>query len=255
MRSFEATKVCYLLLMSICTYGILQVHCSQRKSKVRHCYRGETVEEVCHQADRRCAMGRDIPNSTTTTPSPTTSTTTGATPSPGDVEISITFKFKCLDQDPPYCSGKFEIDSPFTIQLQGGNQYHYQCSDIFRVPTGNNSYAKGLRISTILWRVLSAQNYFSNFDATQKWISCPNVRSAIEHIVVFEAYPLPPQPIEYTCWCYGNDDPLCMEYLNKHGPVFGSCYTVKTPLCHRRLCEDIFGFQYSHLDFDELESY
>lgn len=245
------TRVCYLLLVSICTYGILQVHCNQRKSRAKFCFYGQTVEEVCHKADRRCAMGRDIPNSTTTTTTPSPTTSTGSPPSPGDVAVSITFKFKCLDQAPPYCLGKFQIDSPFTIQLQGGNSYHYQCSDIFRVPTGNNSYAKGIRISTILWRILSSQGYFSNFDATQKWISCPNVRRAIEQIVEFEAYPLPPQPIDYTCWCYGNDDPICMDYLNKHGHVFGSCFQVKSPICHRRLCEDDFGFRFSHLDLDE----
>lgn len=250
----------YLLLLSICTYGILQVHCQWSFEAIpKHlsrCFSSRNVNEVCHIADRRCAMGRDIPNSTTTTTTPSTTSTTSSTsttseappiPPADGTEVSITFKAECL-LDNGVCKGRYQIDSPFKISIRGGNSYNYQCDDIFTIPVGENSYSKGLRISTILWRMLSVQGLVSDLEEAQKWISCPNVRSDITYLVKYGAYPLSPQPLHYTCWCYNNSDSLCLDYLTKISYAAADCYGVLSPLCHQRLCENEFGFIYDHLD-------
>jgi hypothetical protein len=241
---YVVTVFSYLLLLSICRYGILQVHCNE-VPPMKLCFHGQTFEEVCHKANRRCVEGSDFPNTTTTTTTSTTeatTTTSSSVPPLDGTTVTINFKYKCRDPSTVSCKGMFIITSSFLFS-DGMNRYTYLCDDILRTPPGTNSYAKGLRLSTILWRILINEPIMDTppDEATLQWLQCPNVTAAIHNIVELEPYPLPPQPLQYSCWCFANDDPICMEYLNKMGPVHGGCYQRDDARCYQLLCSDAFG--------------
>lgn len=251
-RLFYTVTLCSeLLLLSICTYGILQVH-SNEVSPMKVCFHGQSFEEVCHKANRRCVEGRDLPNTTTTTAPTTTSTTSTTTTAPttstsvdppvDGTTVTINFKFKCYNTSNPDCNGSFEVESLFIIGT-GNVHYNYMCDDILRVNPGTNAYAKGLRISTLIWRMLLTQSSLDTSppEVTQKWLSCPKIRNDIQRVVDYEPYPIPPQPLHYTCWCFKNDDPVCDLFLNKFGHVHGLCFSKDSAQCYLLLCSDEFG--------------
>lgn len=245
-----------MLLLSVCIYGILQIHCNELNLH-QLCFSGNSYSEICHKASRHCTEGRDFPNTTTTstppttttTDVPTTSTTTSSTTSSPPVDETVVmfkFKYRCLNAS-TNCEGRFEVISPFTVSLSGGNTFTYLCDDILRMPPGQNAYAHGLRISTLIWKLISniSLQGISPQEATQKWISCPNTRHLIRQILGSNHTPVY-SPIRYTCWCFNNLDNICYRYLNAIGPRYSSCYHDSSNRCYFLLCSDGFG---NYIDF------
>lgn len=137
--------------------------------------------------------------------------------------INVQFTAQCVNHP---CDGNFTITSGFRFTTPNGNAHKYMCDDILRVPLGHNSYAKGLRLSTLLWRML-LDNDPTKLESTVKSIQCkaptnPNHQGAHD-----------------LCECYGQgSNEICRQRLESKGPGYASCIkTERTRRCYQLLCK------------------
>lgn len=252
MSSFE------MLMMLIWLYRIHQVQSVEPYSHT--CVCSKNILDMCHYAGRRCASGHGFPEVITMDEdfppgfNKSDFNYISNDESVYSTTISMHFDYQCKLEDSE-CRGKFQVNSPFKISINGLT-YTHLCDDVLREPSGGNSYGEGVYLSTFIRRLI-LHHYkslpdISLGDPVHRWISCPNIRSDLNAIMSFMSFKSS-HLVLYSCWCFANYYDECHKFLSLRGPYFAACYRDPGFNCYLKLCSDDKG---KFIDFlDEVEGF